>query len=756
MLTTVLTLSLYGGIAAAAVVLFRLIPRLMPNVKFLLWCLVFLRLILPLDLVTIPFAVSLQTVVPASSIAEALPARAAETTAETPVEENRPEPATSSVPAVPKAAAGFDWMGLLEDVWLAGMATCALLMVFFYARTSFKKKHETSVKGVYMSDHVLTPMVMGIFRPKIVLPASVNPEAAGNILLHERTHIKRGDHIAKPLFLLIAAVHWFNPLVWLAYRLAVRDMEMAVDEAVLRASSADTRKAYATELLNAAQGGAAGFPGFGESDVKRRIKSILNFKKPSRWIAAASVLLVIFAAVFLLAGGEKAVTAKPLYAYKSEYVGDNSNTVGLLASLPYGAALQKTELRTDAQPYGIVATYDFSYFNSIPEDYEAVWEDNAATVFALIGNVDEIYFNSGMNTYYAAYRGDFEVRFKQDMRLFSKDEATFAAFLAELEEAPEPSPSAPPTVQPSVAPAQTPAPTPQPIITTLPGYVMLGADDIMADFTMILPSDCTFNAFWDYADYRRDGLYAGDISRRAYYMDGPEAQNYGQLMDNHTSQIGDWEEAEVNFKNVGAWASGLDRVVIGRFNSDDYDDVLSGGSYDHITYYLIFKEVRTLVNGLGDELSYHPCYSLDFATVYYGANGTETEIFTEKEIAAMVTSFTLKGEKLYEPKKSFDEMVKMAETKIIDALLNARTPEAKAMYISMGKPENILPDGLSSLGSCSYGAAAEDGVRVFSYWFKRDGMELTVRIGMDTGEFFGLSSNVSQTPEPTPAPTPKQ
>ncbi|HWS30628.1 MAG TPA: M56 family metallopeptidase [Clostridia bacterium] len=742
MLTTVLTLSLYGGIAAAAVVLLRLIPRLTPNVKFLLWCLVFLRLILPLDLVTIPSAVSLQTVVPASSIAEALPARAAETTAETPVEGNRPEPATSSVPAVPKAAAGFDWMGLLEDVWLAGMATCALLMVFFYARASFKKKHETSVKGVYMSDHVLTPVVMGIFRPKIVLPASVNPEAAANILLHERTHIKRGDHIAKPLFLLIAAVHWFNPLVWLAYRLAVRDMEMAVDEAVLRASSADIRKAYATELLNAAQGGAAVFPGFGESDVKRRIKSILNFKKPSRWIAAASVLLVIAAAVFLLAGGEKAVTAKPLYAYKSEYVGDNSNTVGLLTSLPYGAALQKTELRTDAQPYGIVATYDFSYFNSIPEDYEAVWEDNAATVFALIGNVDEIYFNSGMNTYYAAYRADFEAKFKQDMRLFSKDEAAFAAFLAELEGASEPSPSAPPTLQPSAVSA-----------AAVPASLTLGANDILSDFTMGLVEGCKdlesgfFSASFLYGPLdSASEPFAGDIFQQAYYAD----EGYGQFSGNHTERVGEYEEVVVNFKNGGTWVDGLEKIVLAHFRTEVAHPQNGFIAWDRTTYHLIFREPIHSYNGLGDEIFYQDCYVLDFVTACYDESGNVTPVLTEKQIRSMVETFALKAEKPYKPKKSFVEMAEMAETKIIDALLNARTSEAKAMYISMGKPETILPDSLPSFGSCSYGAVAENGIRVFVYWFKRDGMELTVRIGMDTGEFLGLSSNVSQTPAPTP------
>jgi|GEM_PF-5775559 len=141
--------------------------------------------------------------------------------------------------------------------------------------------------------------------------------------------------------------------------------------------------------------------------------------------------------------------ADALYACKSAYVGDNSNTVGLLQNLAYGAALQKTELRTQAQPYGIIATYNFNRLGSVPEDYQQAWEENAAVVFALIGNADGISFNSGFNTYYTAYRADYEAKFGQDLRAFAQDEETFSAFVQTLAAQPgsaaEPSPARTPS-----------------------------------------------------------------------------------------------------------------------------------------------------------------------------------------------------------------------------------------------------------------------------------------------------------------------
>ncbi len=722
MLETVLKMSLYGCMAAAGVLLLRLTPRLRPNVKFLLWGIVFLRLILPPSLLTIPSAISLQAVVPEQAVLATLPSRIAQAPDAMPSMPTGGKAAPDTNPSTPsQGETAFEWLGLLEGIWLSGMAICLLLMFFFYVRARKQPKHETAIKGVYVSDYFRSPIVIGIRRPCILFPASMNPETAANILLHERTHIRRGDHITKPLFLAIAAIHWFNPFAWLAYCLAVRDMEMAVDEAVLRATPQDNRKQYASELLLAAQSTSFAFPGFGESNIKSRIKRILNFRKPSRWIGAASLLLVIATVMFLLAGG-RPVGTEPLYAYKSEYVGDNSNTVNLLISLPYGTALKKTELRTDAPPYGIVATYDFTVFSSIPEDYEGVWKDIAATVFVLIGNVDEIYFNSGANTYYIAYRTDFDMEFGQDMRLFAKDENTFSAFLKMLEVESQSSPVPSPVVQPTLAPSEQPEP---------PAFIMLGADDPLTDFTMDLPSDCTLKVGMYNAGYQRNGFYAGYIGLVSYYSN----MSYDQLTNNHTERLGEWKEEKINFKNGGAWAEGLEKILIGRFQSDDYDDPRSGRLYDHTTYILIFKEVKTFINYAGDELTYQDCYQLDFTTTYYDENGTPTQVFSDEEILAMVQSFALKGNKIYMPAKSFDEMYDIAGELLIQALHENATPEARTMYEAMGKPDPIRKEDIL----WSSWVKAEDGIRVFYWAFDKGGVRAQVRINMDTGELLGLT-----------------
>lgn len=719
MFETVLNLSLYGGMAAALVLLVRLLPKLRPNIRFLLWMLVFLRLVLPPELLVLPSSISLQAAVPQQVVLAALPARGMQQPAEDILLPTSDKPGEAA-PVMPLSEAAFDWMSLLETIWLSGFMFCLLLMLFFYFRAFTRPRHETAVKGVYVSDYFRSPVVMGILRPRILLPASMNPETAQNILMHERTHIRRGDHITKPLFLMITALHWFNPLVWLAYCLAVRDMEMAVDEAVLRAAPQDNRKQYASELLYAAQNRSFAFPGFGESNIKRRIRSILDFKKPSRWIAATSLLLVAAVGVFLLSGEKKAGNTTP-YAYKSAYVGDNANTVNLLTHLSYGAALKKTEFRTDAPPYGIIATYDFTLFDSIPENYEKAWKDNAATIFALIGNVEELYFNSGANTYYTAYRTDFEGEYGQDLRLFAKDAASFAAFLARL------------AAEQQALPTSSPSPPVRPTVQNTPmsGFIKIGADNLLTDFTVDLPSDCTFTTGMYDASYRRNGLYAGYIGLIGYYAD----MGYGQLSNNHTETIGDWEDATVSFQNGGAWTEGIEKIVFNRFQSDDYDDVHSGRLYDHTTYNLIFKEVRTAGNShTGETYTYQNCYQLDFTTAYYDADGNSTTVFTEEEIVGMVRSFALKGDSIYAPAKGFTELYDIAEHLLIQALYAGEAPEARAMYEAMGEPNPIQKEEIL----WSSWVAAEDGKRLFYWEFEEGGVKAQIRIDLDTGEVLDL------------------
>ncbi len=181
-------------------------------------------------------------------------------------------------------------------IWLVGM----LCVLVYGSRgcVSLRKslRHAERLRqDVYETDRIRIPFVWGLISPKIYLPVNLSEEEREYIILHERTHVGRGDHISRLLFFAAAAIHWFNPLVWAAFYLSEKDMEMSCDETVLRAMDEDIRAAYATSLLRLAVGKTrfAGIPlAFGESDTKARVKNIMRYRKPAAGVAAAAAFLV--------------------------------------------------------------------------------------------------------------------------------------------------------------------------------------------------------------------------------------------------------------------------------------------------------------------------------------------------------------------------------------------------------------------------------------------------------------------------------
>lgn len=193
-------------------------------------------------------------------------------------------------------------------VWALGMA-----VLWIYSMVSaFRLKRqligavpdEKSGAGrIYLCDYIHTAFVVGVLRPRIYLPTALTETERSYILLHEKTHIKRGDHIFRLLAFLALSLHWFNPLVWCAFFLSEKDMEMSCDEAVMRRMGTDLRAAYSASLLNLASGKRifAGAPlGFGEGSVKSRIKNIMRYKKTA--VIAAVPLLALVAAVTVALG----------------------------------------------------------------------------------------------------------------------------------------------------------------------------------------------------------------------------------------------------------------------------------------------------------------------------------------------------------------------------------------------------------------------------------------------------------------------
>ena len=196
------------------------------------------------------------------------------------------------------------WILFGKYVWVAGMAVMLLYSAFSYRR--IKKQTEIAVPirdNIWIADEIQSPFVIGFLRPRIYLPVNLGEKEQKYIILHEQHHIRRFDHIFKSLAFFALAIHWFNPLVWLAFGLACKDMEMSCDEAVVRMLGSDVRADYSASLLTLATGRRiiAGMPlAFGEGDTKVRIKNLSMWKKPAVWVMVVSAFLCVVLAVSLL------------------------------------------------------------------------------------------------------------------------------------------------------------------------------------------------------------------------------------------------------------------------------------------------------------------------------------------------------------------------------------------------------------------------------------------------------------------------
>ena len=184
------------------------------------------------------------------------------------------------------------WIFVGACVWLAGVGTMALYGSISYLRLRRRLRMATRLEdGVFASEAVRSPFVMGVLRPKIYLPYGLDGENRALVLAHEKCHLRHGDPLVRLFAYCLLALHWFNPLVWAAFFCMSRDMELRCDEKVLETGDART---YSLCLLSVAAGRRFPAPGplaFGETDVKGRIRHALKWKKPRRWAAAAATVL---------------------------------------------------------------------------------------------------------------------------------------------------------------------------------------------------------------------------------------------------------------------------------------------------------------------------------------------------------------------------------------------------------------------------------------------------------------------------------
>lgn len=261
---SLLTASFHGSIVILAVILLRLLLRKTPK-KYIcfLWMLAGIRLLMPIP-VTSRFSL-------------------------------QPQGLTIPVPINPTA-------GLLL-LWAAVAAVIGLVSVISYTRLQRQVRDAVKVPGGWESDKIETAFVLGFVKPKIYIPTGMSQDTKRQILSHERTHLEKGDHWIKMIGFIALALHWFNPLVWIAYVLLCKDIEIACDQRVVQFMELDERKAYSSALLQCSTNRvhyAACPVAFGEVSVKYRIKSVLNYRKPGFWISLLGVAAVGFVTLCLI------------------------------------------------------------------------------------------------------------------------------------------------------------------------------------------------------------------------------------------------------------------------------------------------------------------------------------------------------------------------------------------------------------------------------------------------------------------------
>jgi beta-lactamase regulating signal transducer with metallopeptidase domain len=313
MFTTILNMSITASYVAIGVILVRILLRKAPKIfSYALWAVVLFRLICPLSFTTAFSFLGLLNVDSQNNtgVLKYVPNDIG--FMNTPTIQSGIGSLDSAVnSALPQATpiASVNpmqiWMDVLSLIWIAGIVVLLSYSMFSYMKMKRQLITATLVKdNIYESDQIGTAFVCGFIHPKIYVPVGVREADLSYILEHERTHIRRKDYLIKPFAFFALILHWFNPLIWLCFKLLSRDMEMSCDESVLQKMSPDVKGSYSSSLLSLSvkrNGIFAANPlAFGESHIKARIKNVLNYKKPGFWVVILSVLILLSTAFILL------------------------------------------------------------------------------------------------------------------------------------------------------------------------------------------------------------------------------------------------------------------------------------------------------------------------------------------------------------------------------------------------------------------------------------------------------------------------
>lgn len=375
-------MSLTASVAIVLVILLRLLLKKAPKViSYALWGVVLFRLLCPVSIESgfsfyNLFDTSIEEAGAITSVIEYVPSNIVH--AEDPAV-TLPVPGISDAinEALPQGQEQLVAdpleapMSFVTYLWMAGVLVMAIYSVVSYLRLHRKLSVIVPLQeNIFIADDIGSPFVIGLIRPKIYLPCNLSEKEQEYIILHEQHHIRRYDHITKALAFFALTIHWFNPLVWVAFLLAGKDMEMSCDEAVIRKVGSDVRADYSASLLTLATGRRiiAGTPlAFGEGDTKGRIRNLPNWKKPAVWVILIAVIACIVLAVCLLTNPRsfrfdetsQSIVSASFYDVRTSSEGStelNSAQISELSSRLYGVKNTKR----DDKYAGLTPAYQIS------------------------------------------------------------------------------------------------------------------------------------------------------------------------------------------------------------------------------------------------------------------------------------------------------------------------------------------------------------------------------------------------------------
>ena len=320
-----LNLSISASWLVLAVLVLRLVSKRSPKwMNVLLWGIVALRLVLPFSVESaLSLIPSAETVSPAAVQFDPAPT----ITSGVSVIDNAVNPSLSEhFSAVPTASVNplYVWTEIAGWVWLIGLGAMLLYALVSYLRLRRRVSVSLPIQDhIYLCDAISSPFILGVVKPHIYLPSGLDEVQRQNVLSHERAHLARRDHWWKPLGFALLAVYWFNPVLWLAYALLCRDIELACDERVIRTMDESAVKTYSTVLLACSMPRKAVITcplAFGEVGVKERVKNALHYKKPAFRVVAASVAVCVVVAVCFLTNPPTDTDAAGLIGFHRERV----------------------------------------------------------------------------------------------------------------------------------------------------------------------------------------------------------------------------------------------------------------------------------------------------------------------------------------------------------------------------------------------------------------------------------------------------